>query len=170
MNALLKQNSKIEQWKSEKKIGPVFYNLLNIIEEKPGLTVGEIYLEYTKHHPRSERARNELAKRVNDLRNRGSVKVSGTATCSLTGRMASRWIVTGVIDVNVPIAAANADRGSTIAVVPTAITSVPAAYTRVLWALHGKCDTIKRFRWLFGKRLAERAQLVQNALECYLTR
>lgn len=70
-------------------------DVLRIVEAKPDMTAGEIYKRYVKMNPGTTRSRNEIAKRVSDLKNWGAIKISGTKNCSLTGRKTSTWKMTG---------------------------------------------------------------------------
>jgi hypothetical protein len=70
-------------------------DVFGIICSKPGLTAGEIFREYAALRPNTTRARNEIAKRVNDLANWGGVEAAGTTICPESGRKAARWVPTG---------------------------------------------------------------------------
>lgn len=70
-------------------------DVLSIICDQPGLTGGEIFIEYKKKNPKTTRSRNELAKRISDLREYGAVKPHGKTLCPLTGKNVNKWYITG---------------------------------------------------------------------------
>lgn len=70
-------------------------DVYTIIDKFPGLTVGEIYRRYKAKYPHTDRSRAELAKRVNELMNWGAITATGDTICSVSGRKAQVWKVTG---------------------------------------------------------------------------
>lgn len=92
-------------------------DLFEIIESHPeGLTVGEIYRLYKGKFPTTQRSRNELAKRVTDLKNWGAVMVSGYGPCPVTGRSAYLWVITGKLPKRINPAAGESAHASAVKV------------------------------------------------------
>ncbi|MEM4379216.1 MAG: hypothetical protein QXL01_00825 [Thermoplasmatales archaeon] len=78
-------------------ISGVALDVFEIIVNTPDLTVGEIYNRYVAKYPRTSRSRNELAKRVSDLKNWGAIRTNGETICSQTGRKAFTLVATGEV-------------------------------------------------------------------------
>jgi hypothetical protein len=71
----------------------IMMNMLALISEHPGHTVGELTERYDFQPPK---ARNELAKRVSDLHRKGMISPAGERVCSTTGRLARTWKVSNL--------------------------------------------------------------------------
>lgn len=88
----------VDQVKNDTLLKGVALSVYEIICKKPGLTVGEIAVQYagTQADPTTlGRSRNELAKRVSDLVGWGAIKANGKTTCPYTGRQVNRYVPTG---------------------------------------------------------------------------
>jgi len=95
----MKSSASVKKTKSKKPttINGIVKDVFEILAKNPkGLTGGEVFMEYKKRHPATTRSRNEIAKRINDLRNMGSIKSSGTALCPFSEKNVTVWKTTGV--------------------------------------------------------------------------
>jgi len=100
LSSVMKTNNQVlNKIKEMGLLAGIALEVYEIISANPGRTVGEVYQLYVKKNPNTTRARNELAKRVNDLRNWGAIASTGTVVCGFSGRDASMWTVTG----NLPV-------------------------------------------------------------------
>lgn len=68
--------------------------VFRIVCTNPGKTAGEIALAYKKSYVNAV-PRNEIAKRINDLRNFGLVKKTELKKCPMSGKMVATWTPTG---------------------------------------------------------------------------
>jgi len=96
-------NQVLNKIKENGLLAGIALEVYEILSANPGRTVGEIYQLYLKKNPGTTRARNELAKRVNDLRNWGAIASTGTVVCGFSGRDASMWTVTGNLPVKTAV-------------------------------------------------------------------
>ena len=71
------------------KLGRFASEVYRMIAANDGLTAGELFMIYKSNHPNTIRSRNEVAKRVSDLKNADLVYEDGVAVCRLTNRMAA---------------------------------------------------------------------------------
>ena len=78
-----------------KKIGKFASEVLALIYSKPiGLTAGEAFLLYKKTHPDTDRSRNEVAKRVSELKHKRFLVKKDVVKCCFSGRSVAEWGVT----------------------------------------------------------------------------
>lgn len=81
---------------ANKLLNGICLDLVEILSNnKDPITVGEIYSFYKIKYPKTQRSRNELAKRISDLCNWGVVKPFGTKRCPITNRSANVYVLTG---------------------------------------------------------------------------
>jgi hypothetical protein len=73
--------------------------VFRIVCTNPGKTAGEIALAYKKSYVNAV-PRNEIAKRINDLKNFGLVKKSELRKCPVSGKLVATWTPTGSTTVN----------------------------------------------------------------------
>lgn len=78
-------------------ISGIALDVFGIICNNPDLTVGEVYKIYKEKNPNTTRSRNELAKRVSDLKSYGAVRTNGQTICGVTGRKAYTLVATGQV-------------------------------------------------------------------------
>lgn len=97
LSSVLNKNNQdlLNKVKENNLLTGISLDLYELICNNSNKTVGELYQLYVLKYPTTSRSRNELAKRVNDLKNWGSVTTSGTVICGFTGRNASMWCTTG---------------------------------------------------------------------------
>jgi hypothetical protein len=173
--------------KNEGKVKGICLDVFEILCESPGLTGGEIFMKYKKRYPRTKRGRNELAKRVTDLRHMGAVRARGMAYCPLTNKYVTRWFPTGQKPVRQksevglkgllgnnettedrPVTPIPKDTGP---IVPFNCTAAQVAgeaneqHTRMLKALAGRCKVVLAFRWFLLPGYKRRTREVLEALE-----
>jgi len=84
----------LEKIKDEGLLTGLKLDIYEIISENHGLTVGELAAYYKKRYPRTDRGRNELAKRVTELQQMGAIRTEGKIICSRSGRQAAVFVVT----------------------------------------------------------------------------
>lgn len=95
MNVTTVNSRLFEATKAQGKLKGIALDVYSIICGTPGLTGGEIFRRYERMNPGTDRARNEIAKRITDLANWGGVRADGVTICPESGRMATRWVPTG---------------------------------------------------------------------------
>lgn len=74
------------------KLGRFISEVYRILIANQGATAGEVFMVYRVNNPNTIRSRNEVAKRISELRNLGLVDSDGTTVCGLTSCRATRWI------------------------------------------------------------------------------
>ena len=182
MNALNKYQSVFETVSQTGALAGVALDVFGIVVRKPGLTTGEIYTQYKLANPKTQRSRNELAKRVSDLQSWGVLTKNGVTICSYTGHQAYRWVATGNAPVRTPATrtlSAGNDTQSGYRVVapvgrPTAEVTRPMhsidglVHVSVLRNLLGRARLLQRSRWPLGKRLRAQIDSVIAAMEYFL--
>lgn len=78
-----------------RKIGKFASEVLGVISNHPiGLTAGEAFLLYQKSYPGTNRSRNEVAKRISELKSDRFVTKRDAVKCVFSGRTATEWGVT----------------------------------------------------------------------------
>ena len=70
------------------KLGRFASEVYRIIAANENLTAGEVFMIYKTNHPNTIRSRNEVAKRVSDLKAADLVYEDGSSVCQLTNRRA----------------------------------------------------------------------------------
>lgn len=71
------------------KLGRFASEVYRMVAANDGLTAGELFMIYKANHPNTIRSRNEVAKRVSDLKNADLVYEDGVAICRLTNHTAT---------------------------------------------------------------------------------
>jgi hypothetical protein len=75
-------------------LGEMQQKILSLMDNAEGaVTVGELMTEYAKKHPHMPKARNEIAKRVTELRDAGLIKEYGKKRCPLTDRLVLAYVL-----------------------------------------------------------------------------
>lgn len=78
-----------------KKIGQFASEVMALIYGEPiGLTAGEAFMLYKRRYPETNRSRNEVAKRISELKDKRLVAKKDTVTCCFSGRTVTEWGVT----------------------------------------------------------------------------
>lgn len=73
------------------QLGRFVSEVYRILVANAGTTAGEIFIIYRTNHPNTIRSRNEVAKRISELKNLGLVDSDGSTVCNLTGFRANTW-------------------------------------------------------------------------------
>ena len=169
-----------------KALKGIALDVFGIVCKTPGLTGGEVFREYVKMYPDTDRSRNEIAKRLSDLSNWGALDTNGTTVCPESLRTASRWVPTGVAPVAkerrrgaqslktlITEAGAKVRQNQELATKAGEVAERAAALVRdghvrdakpVLSALESRCRFILRFRRLLPKRYVAQTERVLVAL------
>jgi hypothetical protein len=70
------------------KVGKLASAVYSIVVNNPNSTIGEVFEVYKQTYPTTTRSRNEIAKRVSELRADGLLAERGSRKCDCSGRSA----------------------------------------------------------------------------------
>jgi len=166
------QDKLLKAVKSENILKGICFDVFEIICESPGVTGGEVFLRYRAINPKTDRSRNEIAKRISDLRKMGAIKSYGSTPCPYTGKNVLRWAPTGALPDQTRISHNKRPKTAPVAPAVTPVTTRKVktltaedmAQLRLMKNLLGQCYTVLNFKWLVSKRYRKQAEDVRDSL------
>lgn len=93
-----------------KTFGKFASEVYRMICNNPSKTAGELFQTYKINHPDTIRSRNEVAKRISELKEDGVVRADGKRSCDFTGFYANTWTVAAFVSSDVRFSTEEAEQ------------------------------------------------------------